>query len=255
MMTDPGGNKALTLLSAIVEGDASIQDSVAELRKYGVESAGDLLSTLSEGFRVAQDAGQALDFDHIPDETSQDLIKGIVQKIPEVPFILKGTMYDPKDIVRFNGQELHFVASLTGDHMLAIDDRQLYAHWRQFTHLQQYLQDSRFLPSIEDAASTSLALLGPPNPLTAFFEHINLDGGWFNVPKNYGRTKLGSWNDEISSFQMIGTQVAELHEDVNYQGQSFSKLLPYSPTGDYYYEERNLHRYGWGDRTSSVGTW
>jgi hypothetical protein len=253
-MAGPSGRKAMALLSAIVDGDASIQDSVAELEKYGIESAGDLLSTLSEGFRVAQDAGEALDFENIPVETPQDLVKSIVQRVPEVPFILNGTMYDPEDIVRFNGQELHFVASLTGGHMLVVDDRQLYACWRQVTRLEQYLQDRRFLPRADDA-STSNALLGPPNPLTGFYEHINCKNHLFNVRKNWGRTRLYGDNDEISSFVMVGTGVTELFEHVNYLGQTWSKVLPYSPTGDYYHEERNLHQYGWGDRTSSLGTW
>ncbi|MGW2112600.1 hypothetical protein [Streptomyces sp. NPDC001948] len=253
-MAGPAGNKAFTLLSAIVDGDASIQDSVAELERYGIESTGDLLSTLSEGFRTAQNAGEELNFDNIPEETPQDLVKAIVQRAPQVPFILNGTMYDPEDIVRFNGQELHFVASLTGDHMLAVDDRQLYARWRQVTRLEQYLQNQRFLPRVDDA-STSNTLLGPPNPLTGFYEDINLEGHLFNVKRNWGRTRLGGDNDEISSFMMVGTQVTELFEHVDYMGQTWSKILPYSPTGDYYHEERNLHQYGWGDRVSSLGTW
>ncbi|MGW9122435.1 hypothetical protein ACWGRV_38585 [Streptomyces sp. NPDC055663] len=253
-MAGPAGNKAFTLLSAIVDGDASIQDSVAELERYGIESTGDLLSTLSEGFRTAQNAGEELNFDNIPEETPQDLVKAIVQRAPQVPFILNGTMYDPEDIVRFNGQELHFVASLTGDHMLAVDDRQLYARWRQVTRLEQYLQNQRFLPRVDDA-STSDTLLGPPNPLTGFYEDINLEGHLFNVKRNWGRTRLGGDNDEISSFMMVGTQVTELFEHVDYMGQTWSKILPYSPTGDYYHEERNLHQYGWGDRVSSLGTW
>ncbi|MFD3875506.1 hypothetical protein [Streptomyces sp. NPDC058623] len=247
-------NKALALLSAIVAGDADIQDGVAELKKYEIESTGDLLSELSEGIKAAQDGGQTLNFDQIPDETPRDLIRGIIQIIPEVPFILNGTMYDPKDIVRFNGQELHFVASLSGDHMLAIDDRNLFARWRQITRLEQYLQESRSVPVSKDLSSSHI-LLGPPNPMTGFNEHINFEGDWLNCRKNRGFRKLGSWNDEISSFKMVGTQVAELHEHVDYLGQSWSKVLPYSASGNYYYEEPNLHRYGWGDRASSVGTW
>ncbi|MCJ0868944.1 hypothetical protein [Streptomyces sp. AP-93] len=257
MTSNSDENKALTLLTAIVAGDADIQDGVAELKNEGIVSTGDLLSALSEGLRLLEtdeeNVGQPLSLELTRRETPRELVSAIVQRIPEVPFVLNGTVYDPEDITRFNGKELHFVASPEGDHMLVLDDRELFASWRQLTFLEQY-RHGRCLPPITEPLSSSLfARAAPPFPQTGFNEHINFEGDWKNLRKNRGFRKLGSWNDEISSFKMVGTRVTELYEHNDYLGETFTRVLAWE--GDAYFEERNLHNYGWGDRASSVGTW
>ena len=52
-----------------------------------------------------------------------------------MPFVLNGTLYDPKDINRFDGQELHFAVAVSRDHMLAIDDLDVIGRWWQYIYL------------------------------------------------------------------------------------------------------------------------
>lgn len=99
--------RALTLLSAITSGHATIEDIAIELRKQS--------------------------FDYSPfilrQKTPPEFVSRIVQRVPEVPFIFNGTIYDPKDITRFNGQELNFIPAPAGNHMLVVDNQALFENW------------------------------------------------------------------------------------------------------------------------------
>ncbi|WP_158997749.1 hypothetical protein [Streptomyces aureus] len=252
LKSSSNGSKALALLGAIAAGEAEIQDVVVELKKYGIETTGNLLAILSEELKDTQGHGDALDFSKVQEGTPHEALSAIEHRIPQVPFILNGTMYDPEDVTRFNGQELHFIASPKSDHMFTLDDRKQFTTWRQFTYLEQYLHGNH-PPRAAESTSPNHGTLGPPNPMTGFNEHINFEGSWLNCPKNRGFYTLGGWNDKISSFKMVGTQVTVLHEHIHWAGDTFSRVLPYS---DYpYFEERNLLLYGWNDRASSVETW
>ncbi|MEH7223833.1 hypothetical protein V7112_08425 [Bacillus sp. JJ1566] len=100
--------KSFDLLSAISMGNATIHDLATELRRLG------LYFPYSKLFK----------------EKQTKINSHTVQRVPQVPFSLNGTMYDPTDIKRFNGQELHFVPVLSEDHMLVVDNIELLNAWK-----------------------------------------------------------------------------------------------------------------------------
>ena len=46
-----------------------------------------------------------------------------------MPVLLNGTLYDPEDVKRFDGQALHFVPAANREYLLAVDDIDLMVHW------------------------------------------------------------------------------------------------------------------------------
>jgi hypothetical protein len=62
----------------------------------------------------------------------------------------------------------------------------------------------------------------------------------------------GDWNDKISSYWMIGTQVTVLHDDIHWMGQTHSTVLAHPPPDTRIME---LNSVGWNDRASSLETW
>ncbi|HEX4816231.1 MAG TPA: hypothetical protein VFV66_26095 [Nonomuraea sp.] len=258
-------NEAFTLLSAIVTGDAAIEDGVAELRNEGIDSLDQLLAVLKRGVRERElmraDAMQPVSPLRARKKPSPELTARIVQRIPTIPFLLNGVMYDPQDITRFNGQELHTVATPDADHMLAIDDREVIESWWRLTYLERYRSELHH-PEAEGRPSKAGdgQLLKTFYPRTWFYEHINLGGSQIYLNKNRGYKDLtevsdglfSDWNDKISSYYMIGTQVTVLHEHVNWTGQTHSTVLSYPPPERKVLE---LLSVGWNDRASSVETW
>jgi hypothetical protein len=251
-------DNALSLLYGTINGDATLEDGAKDLRAEGINSLEDVLSLLASGFEEHA-AGNArvtepLDFSHLRKPSPPDLVSKIVQRVPEVPFILNGITYDPQDITRFNGQELHFVTSPDAGHMLVLDSRDVLADWFQYTYLD------RLLNPIIDSTTESFELLA--NPVSYFWDDTDLVEYAIAVNKNRGYRNLKdldffwpsgqTWNDRISSISMFGTGVAQIHEHVDYVGQSFTHILPNgTPSGGV----RNLHTFGWGDRASAIGTW
>jgi hypothetical protein len=112
------------LIGALGRGDAEHGDVLATLRDVGVDSLEALVDALADASRRAPR-------DHVPQwvdpqsptrETPPELRAKIVHPVPKLPFVLRGTLYDPADISRFDGQELHFVLGRTPDVITAIDD-------------------------------------------------------------------------------------------------------------------------------------
>jgi hypothetical protein len=55
----------------------------------------------------------------------------IAHRVPHIPFILNGTLYDPQDVQRFNGKALHWILPLNNGYMLTLDDiGDILAWWR-----------------------------------------------------------------------------------------------------------------------------
>lgn len=264
-------HKGLALLSAIAAGDAAVEDIAAELRRDGIDSLDAALAVLRDGIKAHEgeqaNLARPINIQRFQNSTPMDPSR-IVQRVPEVPFLLNGTLYDPEDITRFNGHELHFVAEPTSDHMLVIDDRQVMANWWQ----QLYLESYRSTASQQGKSSSRHpgGRIGPgarvlgatPRDynVTYFCEDIDSGGAFFILWGDrgyYDLTKVcmgafctGDWNDEISSLGFDATHVAVLWEHIHWTGQSFTVSTSSPPAG-----VPNLHIYGWGDRASSVETW
>ncbi|MGG1574508.1 hypothetical protein [Fictibacillus sp. NRS-1165] len=235
--------KSLALLSAITIGTATVHDLAEELRRQGLPFFYPTLRT----------------------QSPPEIVSRIVQRVPRIPFILNGTMYDPKDITRFNGQELHFVLAPSDDHMLVVDNQGLLRNWLILADIEIY-RSIRFIQPQQGGIQMPGILQHLPQgtpapppmphgfsvPFNAFHEHINFQGKPLFLDKNKGIPDLSeismgpisfsNWEDEISSVQMFGTRRAELFEHTEWKGQ---ELILFK-------DERDLHRLGWGDRASSI---
>jgi hypothetical protein len=255
-------NKALALLAAIVEGDATIEDSAAELRGDGIDSIEAVLAHLRQDLRQRADeqadAVRPLDLRHMRKQTPPELVASIVHHVPAVPFILNGMRYEPEEITRFNGRELHFVPAPTNDHLLVIDDRELMARWWELTYLEQYRHGGS--QSGLDQQSLSGASTAGAFGETWYWEDAGFHGFLLQLPVNRGYHDLtkvtmhifGNWNDEISALKMQGSGVTVLHEHINWAGSTFTYQ---PPSGSFGWQLEDLHWWGFGDRASSLETW
>jgi hypothetical protein len=242
----------LELLSALSLGDADIGDMASEFRSEGIESLEDVLAVIREAARQRKaDEAQAIvpiDLQALRTKASPEDVASIVQRAPEVPFILNGVEYDPEDIQRFNGKELHFIPAKSGDHLLVVDDRELMGRWLQFTYLS----------TESDVIAESDFVAGPfviplPVPSTYYYEHTDFSGSLISNRPNRGYQNLlnvslglfDDWNDKISSVKMDRTRVCVLYDHINWGGQTLTLTA----------SARNLFPWGWNDRASSVATW
>jgi hypothetical protein len=197
-----------------------------------------------------------------------------------MPFLLRGTLYDPADVRRFDGQELHFIASADSPHILAVDDRAVMDRWWQFSLLSENAKTVKAQPSgtvtptgfeVGEIGGGTLPGSPPAGPglilgghssgtgraprRTVFYEHIYYRGSDLEVDPGRGHHDLtevawtffgtGDWNDTISSFRLFGTARATLYEHVDWAGSTFTS------SGD----TPDLTQVGWNDRASGCATW
>ena|SRR5271165_1693902 len=181
--------------------------------------------------------------------------RGPAQRPVTVPVLIDGVLYDPKDIHRFDGQILHFVApsptrpdfqAFTGDQWpTAVRTLILYRSVIQILGMNE--------GPIVQPTGGGVVKYGPAE----FFSDINFEGDHLWLDQKHEWPDLTqvdrgdfwdrqSWNDCISSVvpvPNIGTLV--LCEDINLGGASFT--CPSSV--------RDLGLYGWNDRASSLVYW
>jgi len=159
---------------------------------------------------------------------------------------LNGTLYDPEDIQRFNGQELHFVPAANRDHILVVDDRDVMVKWWQLSQLSGIAEAAKRTPAPREDTI---------DPHSYFREDLNYEGDFLYLLPGYWWPDLtqvsmtglfsGDWNDEISSVSVRPNQNCVLHEHINGEGSSVTL----------YNNEPYLEAFGWNDRASSVETW
>ncbi|MFD9126875.1 hypothetical protein [Kitasatospora sp. NPDC059571] len=259
-------SKAMELLAAIVAGDADIEDGLAQLRKEGVDSVETALMTLRQGLQNSRSgqagAMQMLDIQRMQRKTPPDRVSRIVHAAPTVPFILNGTTYDPEDIKRFDGQELHFVLPPTQDHLLVVNDSDLIATWHQLLYLEKYCSAGGTTSARKaGTGGNSDTTRSVPYPRTWFFEdagwlgysiYLDANRGYYDLTKVSKFGPFGDWNDITSSVWLIGTHVAVLYSDIHWQGETLTLQILDSASelmiGD-------LVDWGFNDRASSLATW
>jgi hypothetical protein len=196
--------------------------------------------------------------------------RGKAQRPVTVPVQIDGVLYDPKDIHRFDGQVLHFVAPSDTRPLQAFTGEQ----WP--TTLRTYIQVSNAGSNLH-GNDAQVSLGGPPGvpkaggttppqgggvviyPVTQaeFFSDSNFQGDHLWLTWQWERpdlTKLGrgdwwdrkSWNDCISSVSPVpNVGFLVLCEDINLGGASLS--VPFAV--------RDLGPLGWNDRASSLVYW
>jgi hypothetical protein len=272
-------DQSLALIAAIGAGDASASDISAQLRARGIASVEDLITELRRAAKAQREQARVLplpiQLTRRRSETPPEIVKNIVQRIPEVPILLDGTMYDPKDLTRFNGQELHFIVPKDKRYLVAIHDHSAVSNWHQsliIDDLAGHLEGTPYAHSHSGSLHTtsppSHPIPGPPKigpgvpapysgpAETVFFEDVNSEGSDLRLAKNRGYYDLtdvhsgifgwgSDWNDRISSLQMWNTNWTVLHEHIRWTGQTLT-------IGSH---DSNLGTYGWNDRASSLETW
>jgi hypothetical protein len=118
-------DRALELVGSIARGEAYLEDISAQLRDEGFDALDVMLAALAGAARQATDPrvkARPIDVSTFARPTDPELIAQTVHQVPTIPFTMNGVLYDPKDISRFDGQELHLF-SLRGD-LLAFDSRE-----------------------------------------------------------------------------------------------------------------------------------
>ncbi len=196
--------------------------------------------------------------------------------VPHLPFMLRGTLYDPRDIERFNHQDLHLSLAPGGDRLDVIDDEDVMKAMLQAAYvsanakyLKAFTSESGVhtstrptdygpgTPGGGGAFGWGVGHTGPYDgpPMTQFYEDVGNGGSILELDANRGFHDLtevpwtifgtGDWNDTISSVEMLGTTVTVLHTDVCWQGSTLTLFSSQS----------NLVSVGWNDRASSVETW
>lgn len=282
---------AVELLAAIARRDANPEDLTAEFRKQGADGL-DLIALLAR--RAAQPrpdpatAQSWIDVSQFARPTEPRAAARIVHRVPKVPFLLNGTLYDPQDIARFNGRELHFVVAKDSEPLLVIDDRPLIARWWELTYLTsmvaaaepaeqyQYGGHQTIAPQVHGGDHPPIppgkgqggpgvggGTVGAPSKPTGtyLFEDSWRQGESVLLRPNRefrdlrkvgrGLFDLGDWNDVISSVYMYFTYVCVLHEHIADEGGGPTLTL-------YLHQQQahlNLDIVGWNDRASWVATW
>jgi hypothetical protein len=106
-------DKVLGALSNGTLNELKEDDILEALREEGIKNLEELVSRLSRSISELKSRGMQrssrIDLALLSKPTPIKIVSRIVHKAPKMPFILGDTEYDPKDIIRFNGQELHFV--------------------------------------------------------------------------------------------------------------------------------------------------
>ena len=186
--------------------------------------------------------------------------RGPAQRPVQVPVLIDGVLYDPKDIHRFDGQILHFVAPLGDRPLQAFTGDQWPTAVRtfvQYRNVSSVVQWANYEPGDGSVQQTSPTGGGVVIHHSEFFTDSNFGGDhlWLDWQREWpDLTKVDrgdfwnrqSWNDCISSVSTSqGVGFLVLCEDINLGGASLS--IPTSV--------RDLGLFGFNDRTSSIVWW
>ncbi|MBV7509793.1 hypothetical protein KW850_32510 [Bacillus sp. sid0103] len=199
-------------------------------------------------------------------------------------------MYDPKDITRFNGHELHFVKAPSGDYLLVVDDQELMNYWVRLAYheILKYRQivgggkppgliqghkpvkklptpppfqpyPSPGSPEGFGGPPTQYPTWGPGGAVPVydanFYEDINFEGDKLTLKPNHGHHDL----TDVSMGLFQGDWNDKI-SSVNF-GQSIKVCALYEDvnwkgqTLHLLTWDKNLHTSGWGDRASGIATW
>ncbi|WP_088362908.1 hypothetical protein [Bacillus cereus] len=262
--------KSFQLLSAIATGNATVDDLADVLKQNGLPFS----------------------YSKIRTKTPPDIVSSTVQRVPQIPFYLNGVLYDPKDITRFNGQELHFVPAPSNDHMLVVDNQGIFNSWLRLLLLerngyseqapisQSYpthnVYSNQALLSSDDLRPPEVPQPGadgdlvpmPPFSLFSvggmapreffFYEHINYKGsqlilGQGRAYKNLTRVKMGLFGNWNDEISSIRRSITASSIVRVFEHINFTGQS-LTLFGDGSIEIPSLVPMGWNDRISSITT-
>jgi hypothetical protein len=137
--------KVLKALSTSSLHKLTADEILMALKEDGVESLKGLVTRLTKTIRDSADLSpqslRRISLQLLSRQTPKKPDSTIVHRVPKLSFVLDGTQYDPKDIRRFNGRELHFVVgsqSAPRNALLAFEDRNILTNWLQIISLSKF---------------------------------------------------------------------------------------------------------------------
>jgi len=285
-------SRALELIGAVAHRDAYPEDIVAQLRNEGFDALDVVVAALAGHARQQPAARRAaerrIDVRSFSRPTPRELAARIVHQVPKVPFVLNGTLYDPKDVRRFDGQELHLL-SVRGE-LVAFANRDVMTKVWELLYITPEMwekihthghPDVFYPPTPLPAAPATPPSSGypqgpepfgaepwPPWPEdrddpagTYFYEDAGHEGWgeelYLRQNRNYpdltevgrGIFGLGDWNDVISAVHCVFRHGS---------GPTICVLHEHiNLTGSTFTccGCKELDTPGWNDRASSVQTW
>jgi hypothetical protein len=254
------------------EGVPSIQDILENLKEAGISDLEGFIKAELERAKARVSAERPASplgppVSALPTEGTQE------HRVPEFPVRIDGVLYDPKDIKRFNGHILHFIAptgvspvfqAYTGNQW-----PEILRTYIQFRNASAALSNSLVVNLLHTSGLVGWGGNNPPGggagvgpggaaaavsyPPSRFFSDINYEGDWFWLDQGRQYPDLfqvyhgsifssSSFNDEISSVKPNLNGITVLYDDLNISGSSLTIPL-YTP---------DLRPFGWNDRASSV---
>ncbi len=268
-------DKAIQLMAAVAAGDAGIHEIappaeiVAGLREQGIDSLEVLIEAVARMARQSsrsKSEAQPLDIRMFDQSTPKELVETISHTAPKVPFILNGETYDPKDIKRFDGKELHFLATPSQNELIAFDDRKTISRFWEVSYVASLLNmpAGRLAPQPLSTLAAGPERYGPfiawpdcdDGPGAYFYSDSGAEdwGDELHCPPNRGYPRLSQvsrglfgtsdWNDCISACQGRDVNVIALYEHSNWQGRTY--------TG---WNQSSLDYLGWNDLASGCACW
>jgi hypothetical protein len=265
----------LQLIAALAHSDAQVEDVTAQIRNEGLDALDVIVALSAQSLKTQKNYAQiqtSIDFTQFSRKTQTETVADTFHRVPKRPFVLNGTLYDPQDIERFNGQELHLVDANDREPIFAVDNRETIAKVWELTYLSSLSSDLKKYQhggyqfggtSSSNGAEDFITFpghpifIGSPGKLavTYFYEHMDFTGDSMSLNANRGYNNLrdlgrglfglGDWNDIISSVRLNGNFVCVLHDHIHYQGNSLTLFK----------DNKYLEALGWNDRTSSIETW
>lgn len=121
---DESSSRVFQLIRAVAHRDADLGDIASAIREEGFDTIDVLVEVLARSYRLSENryGGQEpIDVRKFSRSTAPELVAQMRYRPICVPFVLNGTQYDPEDIGRFDGSELHFVSG--PNELVAFDDR------------------------------------------------------------------------------------------------------------------------------------
>ncbi len=258
--------------------DLNPETMLAAFEAEGIRSLEDFAERLTTALRDPKGLPQRVPYEGLfAEPTPPQVLATIEHPVPRVPFVVDGVVHDPKDIVRYNGQELSFIPQEGGTELLVLTDKSVWAPLTRTALLSRAVArgltaDSHRLgaQSVGGPSDTTLLNLampdntdgvpramGPPvpdpaPPWTAGFTDINFGGHGLSFQPGESRRNLlevGVWpwlddfNDKFSSLHRT-TSLCTAFDHIHFQGD----LLWCGPS---HHNFLNLIDLGWNDRISS----
>ncbi|WP_143543000.1 hypothetical protein [Rhodococcus sp. NCIMB 12038] len=280
MKLDEAKEEALQRLS--IQGITSLPDYV----EYVIKSR---LSDGETGNLVPSSRALANSFTTVEENS---LIK---HRPPQVGLTIDGVEYEPRDVARFNGQPLHYIAtsgkdgvaltaSTDGAGIKSALTSHVYASALRLTS-DATIQFTGGCPPrmVYDPTTGSwIYVLGPcpdggggsggapepePKPWEVpyrslkMFSDINFSGDWFWLAQGWGYSNLLKVERDKGIFSSddwndkISSMTATANAVTYYEHINFKGSTLTIPGGEPQNKYANIHALGWGDRISSVNHW